>query len=428
MSRLLFAAIACQGLGSFWGASAWSVDGGGTGEVDWTRGETEEELSSRVGRLQARMREEGLDALLLTAEANVRYVTGYHSPFWQSPTRPWFVVLPASSRAIAVVPTIGFDAFSRAYTGEVITWPAPRPHDEGITELMQAFGKVRKITGKIGAELSSEMVVRMPLLDFERLRDQLAGQAWSIVDGGDLLKRMRLVKSPAEVAKVEAACRVQSVVYDKLPGVIVEGMTEVEACRAAKRLFLAHGADDSPYVICRSGQGSYSDIIGHATERALQKGDMLIVDSGCVVDGYHCDFNRNFAVGPPSAEVQEAYSKLFQATEAALALVRPGASFQDLYNAMAAALDISGSGGVGRMGHSVGLQLTEWPSIHPTTTVELQEGMILAVEPSIALPSGGGRFVATEEDVVVTATGYRLLSKRAPRSIPQVVAAPSQEL
>lgn len=392
------------------------------------RGESQEELSSRVGRLQARMREDGLDALLLTTEANVRYVTGYHSPFWQSPTRPWFVVLPADAAAIAVVPTIGADAFARAKVGEVITWPAPRPHDDGVTELLQAFGKVRKVSGKIGAEMSAEMVVRMPMLDFERLRDQLTSQGWKMVDGGVALKETRLVKSPAEVAKVEATCKTQALAYEKLPGMIAEGMTEVEVCRAVKRLFLAHGADDVPYAICRSGPLSYSDIIGHPTERKLQRGDMLVVDSGSQIDGYFCDFNRNFAVGPPAPEVKEAYDNLYKATEAALAVVRPGAAFRDLYDAMATSLGISGSGGVGRMGHSVGLQLTEWPSIHPIETTVLKEGMVLAIEPSIELASGGGRFVVTEEDVVVTATGHRLLHKRAPRSIPSIVNAPSQDL
>merc|ERR1719221_2386100 len=127
-------------------------------------------------------------------------------------------------------------------------------------------------------------------------------------------------------------------------------MTEVEACNVVKRLFLANGADDAPYVICRSGPVSYSDIIGHPTERILQRGDMFILDSGTQVDGYYCDFNRNFAVGPPAQEVREAYDNLYTATEAALAIVKPNAMFKDLYNAMATSLGLSGSGGVGRMG------------------------------------------------------------------------------
>jgi Xaa-Pro aminopeptidase len=409
------------------GAIDSSIDEGGNATaVDWSRGESTEELSRRVGRLQARMREEGLDALLVTAEANVRYITGYHSPFWQSPTRPWYVVLPVDAAAIAVVPTSGADAFARANVGEVITWPAPRTHDEGITELLQAFGKVRKVSGKIGAELSAEMVVRMPLLDFEHLRAQVGTQRWSIVDGGSVLKKTRLIKSSAEVAKTEAACRIQSIAYEKLPGIIAEGMTEVEVCRWAKGLFLSHGADDVPYTICRSGPLSYSDIIGHATERKLQRGDMLVLDAGCQVDGYHCDFNRNFAVGSPTPEVQEAYDRLYAATEVALATARPGATFRDLYTAMAGVLGISETGGVGRMGHSVGLQLTEWPSIHPSEATVLEEGMVLSIEPSMDLASGGGRFVVTEEDIVITAAGYRLLSRRAPRAIPSILEVSSR--
>lgn len=198
-------------------------------------------------------------------------------------------------------------------------------------------------------------------------------------------------------------------------------MTETEACNLIKRVFLKHGSDDAVYVICRSGPLSYSDIIGHPTSRRLQRGDMMVVDSGTQVDGYFCDFNRNYAVGPPHEEVVDAYGKLYQATEAALRMLKPGARFEDLFNAMTSAMGVKAEGGVGRMGHSVGLQLTEWPSIRPTETTSLEAGMTIALEPSIPVASGGGKFLVTEEIALVTETGYVLLTERAPTTIPEVL-------
>jgi len=396
-------------------------------DKNWSRGDTRNELAGRVAKAQTMMKSLRLDALLLTTEANVRYFTGYHSPFWQSPARTWFVVVPAEGAPKAVVPTVGQDAFSRAYTSEVVTWPAPRPEDEGVSELLGVLTGLSKQFGRIGAELGVEMTLRMPILDFERLRTGLAeASRQTIVDGSEVLRRLRLIKSQNEVAKVEATCQAMSAAYDQVTSTIWAGMTEAEACNAVKRLFLSMGADDTSYVICRSGPVSYSDIIGHPTERKLAAGDMLIIDSGCQTDGYFCDFNRNFAIGPPSNATKAAYAQVYNATDAALRALQPGITFSELYGAMAKSLGISGEGGVGRMGHSVGLQLTEWPSINAATDVKIESGMVLSIEPSISVEGqSDGAFVVTVEVVVVTETGYQLLSKRAPTQIPEVPLQPS---
>eukprot|EP00747_Dinoflagellata_sp_TGD_P164410 gnl/TRDRNA2_/TRDRNA2_184316_c0_seq1.p1 gnl/TRDRNA2_/TRDRNA2_184316_c0~~gnl/TRDRNA2_/TRDRNA2_184316_c0_seq1.p1 ORF type:complete len:435 (-),score=77.71 gnl/TRDRNA2_/TRDRNA2_184316_c0_seq1:130-1434(-) len=395
----------------------------------WSRGESDEELNMRVENVQARMRAEKLDALLLTTEANVRYFTGYHSPFWHSPTRPWFAVVPAEGKPIAVVPTIGEDAFGRAHVGEVVTWPSPRPgDDDGISELNSVFSKLPSTFGRIGAELGEHQTIRMMMIQFDQLRRDAEKRGQSFVDGSTAILQTRLVKSNNEISKVESTCQAMSAAYQKVPSVLREGMSELEACNAVKRLFLYHGVDDTPYVICRSGAGSYSDIIGHPTMRKLQAGDMLVIDTGSQTDGYYCDFNRNFAVGPPSDEVKDAYEKLYRATDEALKLVRPGSTFRDLYWAMSNVVNAGSSGeegGIGRMGHSVGLQLTEWPSIHPSEETVLTEGMVLSLEPSVPVASGGGKFVVTEEAVAVTATGFRLLGERAPKEIPSIQREPA---
>ena len=120
---------------------------------------------------------------------------------WQSPTRPWLVVLPAAKLPAAVVPTIGADAFARARVGSVGTWPAPRPEDDGVSALVEAFGSVESVSGRVGAEMGPETTLRMPLLDFETLRGQIQARGRTVVDDGDVMKQTRLVKSSMEIAK-----------------------------------------------------------------------------------------------------------------------------------------------------------------------------------------------------------------------------------
>jgi len=254
----------------------------------------------------------------------------------------------------------------KGHTQRVVTWPAPRPYDEGVTDLVTVFANdVVHKHGRIGAELGHEMSLRMPALDFMKLRESLLAQGQQFVDAGPILRAQRLVKSPAEVAKVQASCDAVSKAYDAVPKLLSEGMTEAEACSLMKRMLLASGADDLPYVVCKAGRGSYSDIISHPTDRKLVRGDVLFIDTGSTVDGYFCDFNRNFAIGEPQKQALEVHRKLFDAIEAALLITRPGSTFADLYHAMAETLQLDGKDSVGRMGHSVGLQLTEGPSVQP---------------------------------------------------------------
>ncbi|CAK0799625.1 unnamed protein product [Prorocentrum cordatum] len=133
----------------------------------WFRGDSKQEVQSRILRAQGAMREAGLDALLLTTEANVRYFSGYHSPFWQSPTRPWFLVVAVNGNVTAVVPTIGDDGFRRSHVDRVFTWPSPRPEDEGVSLLQQVLADTVPRHGRVGAELGDHMVLRMPATDFQ---------------------------------------------------------------------------------------------------------------------------------------------------------------------------------------------------------------------------------------------------------------------
>ena len=94
-----------------------------------------EEFEKRTLKAQRLMRSGEIDCLLLTTEPEFRYFSGFHTPFWQSPTRPWFLVVPLEGNPIAVIPEIGAQRMAGTWIDKIETWASPRPKDEGVTEL-----------------------------------------------------------------------------------------------------------------------------------------------------------------------------------------------------------------------------------------------------------------------------------------------------
>ena len=107
------------------------------------RGFPRAEFEARVARAQALMDAQGLEALLLTTEPEIRYYTGFLTRFWESPARPWFLVLPAKGEPVAVIPELGADDMETAsWIGDIRHWPSPRPDDEGVSLLTETIGEL----------------------------------------------------------------------------------------------------------------------------------------------------------------------------------------------------------------------------------------------------------------------------------------------
>ena len=362
------------------------------------------------------MAEAGMDALLLTTEPEVRYFTGFLTQFWQSPTRLWFLVVPKQGKPIAVIPAIGAECMAQTWIDDIRTWPAPQPEDDGISLLAGTLCEVAGNGGIVGLPMGHESHLRMPLGDFHKLQKQLT--TIEFVDGTDLMRRLRVVKSEAEVAKIAYICDVASAAFQALPSLLSVGQTEYEIFQTFKIECLRQGADDVSYLVGGAGQGGYSDIISPPSDTATELGDLLILDTGCLFDGYFCDFDRNFALGHATDEVRRAYEVVYQATEAGLAAARPGTTCADLYYAMQRVMEAGGALGneVGRLGHGLGMQLTEHPSHTPWDHTVLEPGMVLTLEPGMTFAPG--RMMVHEEDIVIREDGAALLTRRAPRELP----------
>lgn len=382
------------------------------------RGFDTSEFERRTALAQREMKALGLAGLLLTTEPEVRYFTGFYSLFWQSPTRPWFVFVPETGKPSAVIPEIGADLMRRTWIDDIRTWSAPCPTDDGLSLLVDLLKPFADQKAKIGVMKGHESLLRMPLGDWERLCAQLEDLHFQ--DVTKLVQSLRMVKSEAEIEKLAHICKIGSDTFARVPEFARRYKPLEDVFRDFRIAALSAGADDAPYVVGGANQGGYRDVISPPSRHPLQMGDILMIDTGCIWDGYFCDFDRNWAIGQADDLSRAAYDVLWRATEAGLEAARPGATARDLFVEMSkvlAELDRSG-GDIGRLGHGLGMQLTEQPSHAAFDDTELKENMVLTLEPSLSY--GEGVMMVHEENIVVTPNGGRLLTRRAPPELPVI--------
>ncbi len=386
-------------------------------ETNIKKGFADEEFENRTLRAQEIMHEYELDGILLTAPQNIRYFTGYDSQFWESPTRPWFVIVPLSGKPIAIVPEIGESEFKKTWLDEIKTWPSPRPEDEGVSLLKSNLENVKKTFGQIGLELGSEMALRMPISDFLKLKEVVGT---NLVDGSNAIWDMRMIKTNEELKKIKFVCSIASDAYNALPSTLSIGNTEREAVHKLKIDILNRGADSVPFMPGISGQGGVPQIVCGPTDRILDDGDILFIDTGSTFDGYFCDFDRNYAFGRVASDVEKVYQILWQATEIGIKTAIPGATTNDIFNAMNKVIQDGGTIGnnVGRLGHGLGLQLTEPPSHRLGEKTVIKENMVLTIEP--AMEYAPGKMIVHEENIIIQQDGAELITKRAPKEIPVI--------
>jgi len=381
-----------------------------------SRGFDISEYENRLDNIQRLMHSQKMDAILLTTQVDIEYYTGFKTQFFQSPTRPWYVVIPSDNKPKAIIPTIGESGMSQTWLDDIQTWTSPNPTDDGISLLLAT---IKSLTSKykcLGVPKSQESALRMPLDDYEGLIDSLSGI--EIKDANKILRQVRLVKSSAEIDKIRHICQLTSQGFIDLIDLLKAGDSERENCQRFKQCLLALGVDDSPYIVAGSGKDGYGSIIMGPGDKIIEEGDLFIIDTGSVFDSYFCDFDRNFAFGHICDEAREAYEVVFKATDAGFRASQVGNTTSDVFHAMNDVMQKGGALGnsVGRLGHGLGLQLTEWPSNTATDNTTLRPGVILTLEPGMAyLP---GKEMVHEENIVITESGPEWLTKRASEELP----------
>ena len=375
-----------------------------------------EEYLKRLDNIHKKLENENIDAIVITSPANFRYFSGLDSNFWESPTRPWFLIISKNGKIKALIPSIGLSAIESTFIIDIEVWQSPNPKDEG-TSLLKKIIKTFPKNSNIGFELGIESYLRMSIKEFLKIKKDL--QEYNFIDSTNIIWSLRKIKSDLEIKNIEKVCSITSKVFNNLINKISLGMSEREIATIFKKDLINNGVDYIMYLSCVSGINGYNQIICNPSEKKIGDGDILIIDTGSTLNGYYCDFDRNFGFGNINQKSLDAYNKLWDATEKTLEIIKPGISCKEVYESLSKNLFSSNvKSSVGRMGHGFGLQLTEPPSIMIDDNTILEKNMILALEPSIEIEND--LMLVHEENILITQNGNRLLTSRTPKELPVI--------
>ena len=374
------------------------------------------EYEGRWARARAAMAGAGLDALLLTAEANYRYFSGHHTGFWLSKARPMLMLLPREREPVLLLTTNQVpQAELMSPVKDIRSWDGFMA--EAIPVLADAVRGLGLPRPRIGAELGFKQRLGMPHAEFGRLQGLLPEAAF--VDAAALLWTVRRVKSPDEIRCLREAARITAAAYEAMFAQVRPGTTEREAHRRFLVTLFEEGAERPGYIPITSGRGHYHRRTGGPTDRALEPGDLLWLDGGCSYLGYWSDFSRTVAVGRSSPEQADTYARLREITHRCLEAVRPGLPIAGIARRAEAEFRRAGFpwGATSRIGHGIGLDLTEPPSVRGDVEEALSPGMVLTIEPTVLAEHG---LYQLEEIYAVTASGHELLTRPSAPALPVV--------
>jgi Xaa-Pro aminopeptidase len=340
----------------------------------------------RLSRAQEQMGDCGVDALLLTPGADLRYLTGYDALALERLT---CLAVPVSGDPVLVVPRLELPAALASPAGaldiEVVAY------DEGD----DAYGLVAR---RLGEPARVGLANRMWAEQVLAFRAALPGAA--AVVAGQVMRALRIRKSPAEVEALRRAGDAIDRVHEAMAQWLRAGRTEAQVGRDIADAIVAEGHATVNFVIVAAGPNGASPH-HHLSERVIEWGDAVVVDiGGTTAEGYCSDETRTYVVGHIPTGFADYYRVLQEAQAAACEAVKPSVTAAEVD---AAARQVITDGGYGdyfvhRTGHGIGLEEHEEPWIVAGNDESIEAGMTFSIEPGIYLP---GQHGARIEDIVV---------------------------
>jgi Xaa-Pro dipeptidase len=351
---------------------------------------------ARFQQLHAFIEQQQLDAVLITSPKHVYYLTG----FYTDPHERFLgLVISASDEPALIVPALDREAAEQASSVKHILTHTDTQNPYEVLKQVLPTGLKR-----LGLEKSHMTIQR-----FEAMTSVVTAEHF--IDVEEPLREMRLIKTEDEIARMKRSVQVlEDVLREGLKQVRV-GVTEIEIVAELEYQMKRLGAEGPAFsTMVLAGEKSALPH-GKPGDRKVGAGDLLLFDLGVYVDGYASDITRTFAVGEISQQLRDVYETVRAANEAAIAAVRPGATLASLD---CTARDLIAGKGYGeyfmhRLGHGLGMEVHEYPSVHGENQETLRAGMVFTIEPGIYLPGAGG--VRIEDDVLVTENGCEVLTQ-----------------
>lgn len=349
-------------------------------------------------KIAARLESAGLDAMLLTGEANRFYASGFHSPGTDG------VALVTRRRSWYFTDARYTEAAGRHVQGAEIRETGP---GRGYAVLLEEVLRQQAVS-RLGFEDAC-----MTVQEWERYRKALS---CDLIPASELLWELRRTKDDEELEAMVAAQRIAERALEDILGQMRPGMTEKEVAARLQYRMLHYGAEDMSFdpIVVSGPNGSLPH--GVPSERELRQGEFVTMDFGCIYHGYCSDMTRTVAIGFATEEMQTVYQTVLAAQKAGIAVARAGITGREVDGAARAVITAAGYGDAftHSFGHGVGVEIHEGPNASPLSDQPLPAGAVISAEPGIYLPGKLG--VRIEDVIVVTEEGCRNLTK-APKEL-----------
>ena len=352
-------------------------------------------MNDRLQQITEAMTSRGWDMLLITDPKHVYYLTGFASDPHE---RFLGLALCRGEEPLLMVPAL--DAEAAAAASSVTNIVTHQDTDQPY-ELLRKH--IPASIGTLALEKDQLTVSR-----YEQLQHHFSARGY--VDAGEILREMRVRKSADEIrAMKQAAVLVEQVLSEGLKQVKA-GVQEIELVAELEYLMKKLGADGPSFETMVLTGPNTALPHGVPGSRRIREGDLLMFDLGVFSGGYASDITRTFAVGGIGPEAEKIYNTVLAANEAGIRAVKPGVTYGSIDKAARSVIDRAGYGEafVHRLGHGLGMDVHEYPSVHGLNGDLLQTGAVFTIEPGIYVPGLGG--VRIEDDVLVTEEGAEVLT------------------
>jgi Xaa-Pro dipeptidase len=368
---------------------------------------TNEERQQRIERAQRLMKDNKIDAISMMGGTSLEYFSNVR---WGNSERLFFMVLPQRGEPFFVAPSFEEDRAREAIAAgpvgsnaHLLTW-----HEDESPYEKVAFGLKERgvITGRVGMEETVKFV----------FTDGIAKAApqMSVVSATAVTAGCRAIKSPAELALMRVASSVTLQAYEAAWKEMRAGMTQIEFAELVSAAHQKLGFKGGAGV-----QVGENSALPHGSRQpqVIREGTILLIDGGCVVEGYESDLSRTFVLGKPADKMKRVFDIVHSAQTAAVKTAKPGLACEAVD---AAARKVIEDGGFGpgykyfthRVGHGLGLDGHEWPYLVKGNKLTLATHMTFSDEPGIYIRGEFG--VRLEDDMHITDDGAELLTPQSP--------------
>jgi Xaa-Pro aminopeptidase len=378
-----------------------------------------DEYQARYARLVSLMDHVGAEAMVLTQEEPIRYLSGYNSVIWAvGRWLPGAMIATRDPKDAVLLPS-AFDV--GAATGT--SWVPNIDGHTGPDDLVERVGGHLETLGVSGRSLAVERgvgsIVMLPFPSASKLMDLASPDS---LDAAEVMSALRMRKSPREIERVRRIVGATVAGYAAGVEAAQIGMTEKEIVSIVASGIYANGgtAGTRPlFLNAVAGPDRYPLVDTPASDRTIRSGDVLFLDGGAGGDGYMSDIIRLVAFGDVPDEVHRYAAVAARATEAMVATAVPGVRASEVYRAGQAVFENAGLGefGGGLSGHGIGLEIWERPMVRehedPNEDIRLRPGMTLCLEPILVPPTDDGGLAGIfvfEQQIAVTESGNEVLS------------------